>query len=148
MHTRPALHTPPRPPAGNAGLAALAQGGPGGARAALRTLNLTDTGVTDPGLESLVAAFPHLESLCLLYCAGITDHGARHLAGLKRLKKLNLDSRDITDAALLHLSSLRELRHLDLFSARVSDVGLCFLSALASLTGARARAREGERLGF
>jgi hypothetical protein len=91
--------------------------------------------VTDDGLEALATAFPHLASLCLLYCSGVTDHGVRHLSGLGALRRLNLDSRDITDAGLLHLSALRELRHLDLFSARVSDVGLCFLGSLASLTG-------------
>lgn len=48
--------------------------------------------------------------------------GLRHLASMKNLEVLNLDSRDIGDEGLKHLRGLN-LKSLDLFSSRVTDMG-------------------------
>jgi uncharacterized protein (TIGR02996 family) len=63
----------------------------------------------------------------------IDDIGLRCLAGLTRLRALNLNHTQITGAGLRHLSSLRGLRQLDLIGTDVGDDDLVHLEGLTGL---------------
>lgn len=86
----------------------------------LTTLDLADSDIGDASM-SKIAQFEKMKNLSLFYC-NITNRGLRHLASLKNLETLNLDSRDIGDDGLKYLRNL-PLTSLDLFSSRVTDLG-------------------------
>lgn len=101
----------------------------------LRSLDLTDSEVTDAGLEHLKG----LSGLSSLYLKGtqITDAGLEHLAELASLEVLFLADTQITDAGLEHLKGLTNLRELPLYGSQVTDEGVkdlqkalpdCFIS--------------------
>jgi len=101
----------------------------------LRGLDLTDSEVTDAGLEHLKG----LSGLSSLYLSGtqITDAGLEHLAELSSLEMLFLVDTQITDAGLEHLRGLTNLRELPLYGTQVTDEGVnklqetlpdCFIS--------------------
>jgi len=79
----------------------------------LRSLDLSDSRVTDAGLAGL-AALTGLEELVLIGDIGITDAGLAHLRGLARLRKLDLRSTRVTPAGVARLR--RALPH-----AEISD---------------------------
>ncbi|HSW01582.1 MAG TPA: EpsI family protein [Sedimentisphaerales bacterium] len=62
-----------------------------------------------------------------------TDLDMEHLAGLPRLKYLDLASSQITDAGLASLRNLTQLERLSLPFAKVTDAGLAHLAGMTSL---------------
>jgi hypothetical protein len=87
----------------------------------LRGLDLTDSEVTDAGLEHL----KELSGLSSLYLSGtqISDAGLEHLSELSSLEVLFLVDTQITDAGLEHLRGLTNLRELPLYGTQVTDEG-------------------------
>jgi len=79
----------------------------------LRSLDLSDSRVTDAGLAGL-AALTGLEELVLIGDIGVTDAGLAHLSGLTRLRKLDLHGTRVTPAGVARLR--RALPH-----AEISD---------------------------
>jgi hypothetical protein len=64
----------------------------------------------------------------------VNDEGLAKLAGIARLRHLNLDDcREITSAGLLCLAPLKDLRKLSLNRTAVDDAGLAHLPQLAEL---------------
>jgi len=53
-----------------------------------------------------------------------SDAGLAHIAGLKSLKGLYLDSTQVTDAGLAHIAGLTELDGLNLEESKVTDAGI------------------------
>jgi hypothetical protein len=99
----------------------------------LRDLMMVSSVMTDPGLAKL--ADDHL--LERLYCwqPRITDAGVKHLARLRRLKKLELlRAPDLTDASLKHLAGLSDLEEINLAGARITGSGFVDLAGLRQLT--------------
>ena len=83
----------------------------------LGTLRLYGIPVADDGLDAL-AGMAELHEL-VLDSRRITDAGlARHIARLRALESLGLHSPGITDAGVTHLAGLRRLRELDLSGTR------------------------------
>jgi Leucine Rich repeat len=65
----------------------------------------------------------------------VTDDGLAKLAGIARLRHLNLDNcREITSEGVAHLKSLPDLRKLSLNRTGVGDAGLAHLADLPLLT--------------
>ena len=89
------------------------------------TPRLTNTGLTDDGLEHLAG----LSSLTALWLppTQISDAGLSHLSGLPNLRKLHVDSMQITDAGLEHLAGLTNLEWLSLNDTRVTKTGVAKL---------------------
>jgi len=77
----------------------------------LRSLDLSDSRVTDTGLAGL-AALTGLEELVLIGDIGVTDAGLAHLRGLTRLRKLDLRSTRVTPAGVARLR--RALPHVEI----------------------------------
>jgi hypothetical protein len=63
----------------------------------------------------------------------VTDAGVAHLAGLTKLRVLNLSGTDVGDAGLSHLSCLTNLRELRLSATSVTGDGLAHLRGLTNL---------------
>lgn len=126
----------------------------------LKRLFLSDTHLTDSGIEELKT----LSSLEFLDMANnqVTDAGLRHLKGLTKLFHLNIDQNmqisdaglehlknlnglvrlylnhtNVSDGGLEHLQGLTELRQLDLEDTQVSDIGLEKLDVLTNLSQLR-----------
>jgi beta-lactamase regulating signal transducer with metallopeptidase domain/Leucine-rich repeat (LRR) protein len=97
----------------------------------LQTLDLTNTHVTDAGLAHL-KALRGLQELHLTHAA-ITDAGLKQLAGMVSLQGLYLYGTKLTDAGLVHLKGLPRLKTLILDHTQVTDAGLLHLKKLTSL---------------
>lgn len=99
--------------------------------AALQNLNLRNTDITDAGLE-------HLKSLTSLQVLDLRDTditvaGLERLKSLTSLQKLNLGTYRVTNAVLEHLKVLTGLQKLDLSRSRVTNAGLEHLKVLTGL---------------
>lgn len=105
---------------------------PAGFEACVRIKN-----IDDDILKSLVvdiAPCPAIVCLNLSENRKVTDAGLSRLAGLTRLKILNLSSCDITDRGLVWLKEMKNLKSLNLsYCNRLSEAGLKHLRELKDL---------------
>lgn len=82
------------------------------------------------------AALEKLESIQLDWCGThITGKGIAQIAGLKRLKALNLWTCAIHDSALAHVLPLKSLEWLRLCETRITDKSLKTVAQLPRLRG-------------
>ena len=88
----------------------------------LRQLLMRSTQATDEGLKH-VGRMAALEKLYIWDATSITDAGVAHLAGLKNLAIIHIDSSGVTDESLLLLSGLPRIEILALQSSKFSDQG-------------------------
>ncbi|MFO0964014.1 MAG: hypothetical protein U0793_00310 [Gemmataceae bacterium] len=131
--------------AGDADLAGLDQ------FKSLRVLSLSNSSVTDAALKKL-AGFDSLEVLDLFNSRKITGAGLKTIAGLKRLKRLQVEIWQLNDDAVLALGAAgklhtlnlqvdlrgapatdRDVRHLNIGGRGVTDASLKALTGLTSL---------------
>ncbi len=87
--------------------------------ARLKTLNLTNTVVSDKGLAYL-KGLPALESL-YLDATRVTDAGLPGLTKLRGLRELHLSRNKITDVGADQLTQLHKLELLNLSNTNVSE---------------------------
>jgi len=99
----------------------------------LKQLLMQRTQATDEGLK-YVGEMTALEELYIWDATSITDPGVAHLAGLKNLKKIHVDSSKMTDEGLVLLSSLPRIEELSLQSSHFSDQGFLRLKGQDNLT--------------
>ena len=99
--------------------------------AALKSLDLSGTGITDVTLEQ-VAQLRDLASLAVHQCA-ITNDGLRFLSNMRSLRQLDVSNTKITDAGLLAIAALPELQELDLSGTQITDAGLEALRGLSQV---------------
>jgi WD40 repeat protein len=99
----------------------------------LQQLSLSGSPLTNDGLAAL-ANLKGLTDLRLNQCNGVSDEGLKNLAGLAKLKILELNETAVSDAGLAHLSGLKSLQSLGLGKTRVTDAGLAHLYGLEALT--------------
>ena len=89
-------------------------------------------GLTDEGFARL-EALTNLESLNL-YCIVVHHGDLRHIAGLTKLRSLDLTGTEMVgDAEMRYLRPMSELRSLTLYGARVTDAGLENIAGLTKL---------------
>lgn len=86
-------------------------------------LRLSDTHISDLGLQVLANSLPYLEELSLYICKNITDNGMISVAQCKRLNKVRLAFTNVTDKGVKILaSSLPHLEELNLnFCKKITD---------------------------
>ncbi len=101
-----------------------------GALQELRILYLNDAGITDADLKEIQN--PALEELSLGR-AYIQGPGLAALAGLKRLRTLNLLGTRIDDQAIAHLEKLPLLENLNISRTGVGDEGMRTIARLPNL---------------
>ena len=87
---------------------------------ALEALNLGDTWIGPDGLSRL-GALKELRELRLAYCGGIDDSALEALATLTQLEDLDLAFCRITDAGAEHLAGMRKLHRLVLTGTRITE---------------------------
>jgi hypothetical protein len=87
---------------------------------------------TDAELALLAPLAPYLTDLDLSRSA-VTDLGAKHLAGLTRLRSLRLDSTAVGDAGVAALTELRELQVLNLAHTAITPACRAALDSLPAL---------------
>lgn len=95
-------------------------------------IQLFQRGVTD-GDMACFRNFTEFESISVGGCSGVTNAGLLHIAHMRKLTFLDLQSTSITDAGLVYLAGLVNLRTLDLNWNRITDLGLCHLEGLRKL---------------
>lgn len=89
----------------------------------LKRVILNGVRLTDRDLAHL-SGLSDLEELSIYsQYAPITDEALVHLAGLTRLKRLDLGRTEITTAGLRHLQNMKELEDLTIDSPRITDLG-------------------------
>jgi len=87
----------------------------------LRQLDISDTAVTDKGVQKLA----RLYYLKALYASPrLTDAGMKHVGRLTRLEDLDLTGSRITNNGLAPLRKLRHLKELALSGTMVGDAGI------------------------
>lgn len=96
------------------------------------SVHLVESKVTDDDIAH-VAGFKRLERLDLRGCTQVTDAGLVHLAGCTKLEWLFLTNTQVTDHGLAHLACLTNLDNLYLNGTPVTDAGLVRLAGLKNL---------------
>lgn len=81
------------------------------ARILIRDLTLSQTHITDAGLEH-VGGLINLKNLDISLNIAITDIGARHLRGLIKMENLNITGTKITNRGLIHFREMVFLNQL------------------------------------
>ncbi|MBX3075382.1 protein kinase [Candidatus Obscuribacterales bacterium] len=92
----------------------------------LRTLDLTDTSITDKGLRYLIGS--NIQDLNVSSCLFLTEKCGRSLSKIDSLRVLNLSTTDVSDESIKLLARLPHLEELRLSNTSVSDSSLRNLS--------------------
>jgi len=100
----------------------------------LRTLALTNSGITDEAVKTIAASFPELVNLNLRSNARLTDAAAREIAKLQELQVLDLVFCDFGEFGVLRIASLPKLRTLDIRgNMKIGNGGMRSLAKLPAL---------------
>ena len=113
-----------------------------GRMSGLRRLDLSETKITDAGMERL-RALANVEELSCYYAEYLTEDGIAPIAGWPKLKRLNLRGTKVTSRVFDHLAKMAALEWLDLGFTQIEDDGM---EALAGLANLRHLAIGGNRL--
>lgn len=106
----------------------------------LEVLSITNSGITDAGVQLLADAFPNLRELDLSSNTNLTGQAMRSITSLEKLERLTLLQNRFNDLHCRRLSSLPELRALDLRgNMEVGDMTLRVLGKLPKLSGFKHR---------
>jgi Leucine-rich repeat (LRR) protein len=106
----------------------------------LDTLALTNSSITDAGVEKIVQSFPNLVELDLSSNTNMTGAAMKQIASLGKLQRLTLLQNRFNDLNTRRLSKLPELRSLDLRgNMEAGDMTLEAVSKLPQLTALKHR---------
>lgn len=106
----------------------------------LDTLALTNSAITDVGVQQLVDAFPNLIELDLSSNTNLTGAALKPIASLRRLERLTLLQNRFNDLHTRRLSKLSQLRTLDLRgNMEAGDMTMAVVGKLPQLTGLKHR---------
>ncbi|MFN6189632.1 MAG: hypothetical protein ACK54F_08115 [Planctomycetia bacterium] len=106
----------------------------------LETLALTNSAITDVGVETIVQSFPGLVELDLSSNTNMTGAALKKIAGLATLERLTLLQNRFNDLNLRRLSKMPQLRSLDLRgNMEAGDMTLAAVGKLPQLTALKHR---------
>jgi Leucine-rich repeat (LRR) protein len=106
----------------------------------LDTLAVTNSAITDAGVETLVKAFPQLVELDLSSNTNMTGAAMKLIASLGKLERLTLLQNRFNDLNTRRLSKMPELRSLDLRgNMEAGDMTLEVVGKLPNLTALKHR---------
>jgi YD repeat-containing protein len=106
----------------------------------LDTLALTNSAVTDAGVETLVQAFPNLIDLDLSSNTNLTGASLKQIAGLAKLERLTLLQNRFNDLNTRRFSKMPQLQSLDLRgNMEAGDMTLEVVGKLPHLTALKHR---------
>jgi Leucine-rich repeat (LRR) protein len=106
----------------------------------LKTLGLTNGGITDAAVKTIAEAFPNLVHLDLSSNTQLTDAATKEIAKLKSLESLGLLFCDFSEFGVLNITSLPKLKTLDIrANMQIGNSGLSALASLPSLKSLKHR---------
>ena len=106
----------------------------------LKTLKLTNSGITNASIKTIAETFPNLVNLDVSSNTQLTDAATREIAKLQQLESLVLLFCDFSEFGMLNISSLPKLKTLDIrANMQVGDSGLGILAKLPSLKSLKHR---------
>jgi Leucine-rich repeat (LRR) protein len=106
----------------------------------LDTLALTNSVITDAGVQTIVQAFPELVELDLSSNTNMTGAALKTIAGLGKLERLSLLQNRFNDLNTRRLSKMPQLRSLDLRgNMEAGDMTLAVVGKLPQLTALKHR---------
>ena len=106
----------------------------------LRSLAITNSGLTDAGVETLVKAFPDLIELDLSSNTNLTGTSLKLITGLEKLETLTLLQNRFNDLNTRRLSKMPQLRTIDLRgNMEAGDMTLEVVGKLPHLTALKHR---------
>lgn len=106
----------------------------------LEALAVTNSAITDAGVETIVRAFPGLVELDLSSNTNLTGAALKTIAGLAKLERLTLLQNRFNDLNLRRLSKMRQLRSIDLRgNMEAGDMTLAAVGKLPQLTALKHR---------
>ena len=106
----------------------------------LRSLAITNSGLTDAGVETLVKAFPDLVELDLSSNTNLTGTSLKLITGLEKLETLTLLQNRFNDLNTRRLSKMPQLRTIDLRgNMEAGDMTLEVVGKLPHLTALKHR---------
>jgi len=106
----------------------------------LDTLALTNSAITDAGVQTIVQAFPELVELDLSSNTNMTGAALKTIAGLAKLERLSLLQNRFNDLNTRRLSKMPQLRSLDLRgNMEAGDMTLAVVGKLPQLTALKHR---------
>lgn len=106
----------------------------------LGTLALTNSGITDAGVEKIVQSFPNLVELDLSSNTNLTGSSMKLIAGLGKLERLTLLQNRFNDLNTRRLSKMPQLQSLDLRgNMEAGDMSLEVIGSLPNLTALKHR---------
>ncbi|MCE9605232.1 MAG: G protein-coupled receptor LGR4 [Planctomycetia bacterium] len=97
----------------------------------LKSSSFRGSKLDDVGIQAMCEAFPNYETLSLAH-AHFTDAGAVHLASLKKLKGLEIASREATPKCLVHITAL-PLEYLQLGDGLDKSEGIAIVKEMSTL---------------
>ena len=98
----------------------------------LESLDLSETKISDVGLEAL-AALAGVRELRLYFAEGVSDLGMANLRGWESLERLDLRGTQTRSRVFETLAELKSLRELDVSHTSVTDDGMDRLAELREL---------------
>ena len=106
----------------------------------LETLALTNSGITDAGVQTIVQSFPDLVELDLSSNTNMTGAAMKMIAGLTKLERLTLLQNRFNDLNTRRLSKMPQLRSLDLRgNMEAGDMTLAAVGKLPHLAALKHR---------
>jgi Leucine-rich repeat (LRR) protein len=106
----------------------------------LETLALTNSGITDAGVQTIVQSFPDLVELDLSSNTNMTGAALKTIAGLTKLERLTLLQNRFNDLNTRRLSKMPQLRSLDLRgNMEAGDMTLAAVGKLPHLAALKHR---------
>ena len=105
-----------------------------GAFTSLEWLMVSGPSIADTGVQEL-SRLKNLQVLLLWGGGKMTGVAMKHLAGLNKLRHLDVRGPGVTDAGLKEIAALTSLESLDLRRSKITDAGVKELSGLKALRG-------------
>lgn len=100
----------------------------------LKTLALTNSGITNAGVKKIVSAFPNLTSLNLSSNTLLSDEAMKEIIKLQDLEQLIVNYCDFSEFGVMGLTKLPKLQELDIrANMRVGNVGMSFVAKIPQL---------------
>ncbi len=100
----------------------------------LKSLFLTNSGISDESLKTVAAAFPNLVELNISYNARLTDEALSEVAKLTNLEQLTMIYCNFSEFGIADISELPKLKMLDIRgNMQVGNGGMTYVASLPAL---------------
>ena len=115
----------------------------------LKTLAITNSGITDAAVKTIAESFPNLVELDLSSNAKLTDKSLTEIAKLKKLQRFSAVLCDFGEFGMLDISKIKTLTVLDIRgNVTIGNTGLDFIATLPKLRVFKHRSQAVDDMGL